>query len=789
MSLLDRKLLRDLRSLKSQALAVALVMACGIAMMIMTRSLILSLESARDDYYRENRFGDVFVRLKRAPESVAQRLAAIPGVAAVQTGIAIQATLDLPGMAEPATALIQSLPERGDLALHRLHLRRGRLLVGSNSHGEILAGEAFTEAHGLRPGDTVPAVIYGRRQTLRIAGIVLSPEFVFEAPPGAALPDHRTYGVFWLPYKELAAAANLDGAFNQVVIRLAPHADEAPIIAAIDHLLAPYGGRGAYGRDTHASHTRVRDEIRVLAGLSVGFPLVFLGVAAFMTHAVMSRQITLQREQIAMLKACGFTNREIGWHYTKFAFIIVAVGCVLGTLGGVFIGHRLVAMYHLFFRFPNLGFILAKGVLVAALLTSSAAALLGVWSAVRAAVRLPPAEAMRPEPPSSYRPALVERWPLARRLPTGLRMALRNIERRPARAALTSLALALATGILIVPSAFRDGVSHVLDFQWDQVQRQAVTVSFVEPAPPRTLHTLAQAPGVLEAEPIRSAAVELHAGNVHRRISLLGMPSRPVLNRVIGSDGHQIELPTSGGLVLSAKLAEVLGVTPGDRLEVRVLDGKQPHLSIPVVDLSEDFAGTIAFMELAALNRVLGEGDRITGAYLNVSTDHWTAFMAAMKASPRIGGVVVKNAMRESFRKTTAESIGLIQRLYTTFATVVAFGVIYNSARISLSERQRELATLRVVGFTRGEVASVLVGELAILTLLALPVGLWIGSLFARGLITAVNTEFIRLPLILTTANYALAVAVVGGASALSAWLACRQLDRLDLIGVLKARD
>ena len=323
MSLLDRKLLRDLRGLKSQALAVALVMACGLAMMIMTRSLILSLETARDTYYRDHRFAQVFAALKRAPHSVAAQLAAIPGVATVQTGIALQATLDLPGMAEPAVGLMQSLPERGGLVLNRLYLRRGHMIVGRGTPGEILVGEAFAEAHGLQPGDTLSAILYGRKQTFRIAGIVLSPAFIFEAPPGAALPDNRTYGVFWMPYRELAEASRLYGAFDHVAIALAPGAVEEAVIAAVDRVLQPYGGRGAYGRAAHPSHTRLRDEIRVLQGLSIGFPLVFLSVAAFMTNAVMSRQITLQREQIAMLKACGFSNRQVGWHYFKFALAIV----------------------------------------------------------------------------------------------------------------------------------------------------------------------------------------------------------------------------------------------------------------------------------------------------------------------------------------------------------------------------------------------------------------------------------------------------------------------------------
>ena len=788
MSLLDRKLLRDLHVLKSQAFAVALVMACGLATMIMTRSLILSLETARDSYYEQHRFAQVFARLKRAPNSVREQLAAIPGVAVVQTGIAIQVTLDVPGLAEPAVGLLNSLPERGEPALNRPYIRAGRLPVGRTTRSELAVGEAFAEAHDLKPGATISAILNGRKQAFQLSGIVLSPEFVFEAPPGAALPDNKTYGIFWMPYRELATAFQLYGAFNSVSLSLAPGASEGDVIAAVDRVLAPYGARGAYGRGNHPSHRRVDDEIRVLQGLSVAFPLVFLSVAAFMTNSVISRQIALQREQIAMLKACGFNNAQIGAHYFKFSLAIVVAGVALGAVGGVFLGEKLVVMYHLFFRFPQLDFHLDRHVLVTATLVSAGAAFIGVAGAVRRAVRLPPAEAMRPEAPASFRPALVERLGATRWFTPSMRMALRNIERRPVRSGLTCLALALATAILIVPNSFRDGIAYVLDFQWDIVQRQTVTLSLVEPGPARAIADFGHLPGVVLAEPFRFVPVELRAGPIMRRVTMQGLPAHGNLSRVIDARPQQLTLPARG-IVISSKLAEVLHVRPGDEVVAKVLEGAQRELTVPIVGLAEDFAGMAAYMERHALNRLLLEGDQINGAHLDVAAGQWNEFLHAVKHTPRAAGCVIKASIREGFRKTTAQSIGLLQKMYGIFATIVAFGIIYNSARISLSERARELATLRVLGFTRGEVGAVLVGELVLLTIVALPLGLVIGSGFARGIIATVNTETVRLPLVLTAANYAFAVLVVALASALSALFAARKLAEIDLVSALKALD
>jgi putative ABC transport system permease protein len=788
MSLLDRKLFRDLKALKSQAIAVALVMACGLAMMIMTRSLILSLATTRDSYYERFRFAEVFARLKRAPNSVREELAAIPGVARVQISIAIQVTLDVPGLMEPAVGLINSLPERGEPVLNRLHVRAGRLPAGRTAVGELAVGEAFAAAHQLKPGATLSAVLNGTKQPFRVTGVVLSPEFVFEAPPGAALPDNKTYGVFWMPYKELATAFQLYGAFNSVAITLEPGASEGAVIAAINRILAPYGGRGAYGRVDHPSHRRVDDEIRVLQGLSVAFPLVFLGVAAFMTNSVMSRQIALQREQIAMLKACGFSNRQIGLHYFKFSLAIVVGGVALGAVGGVILGYRLVEMYHLFFRFPQLDFILDGRVLLTAASVSALAAFTGVAGAVHRAVRLPPAEAMRPEAPARYQPALVERLGISRWFSPSFRMALRNIQRRPVRSGLTCLALALATAILIVPNSFRDGITYVIDFQWDIVQRQTVTLSLVEPGPARAIADFRHMPGVVWAEPFRFVPIELKAGPITRRLLLQGLPERGTLSRVIDAHPQQFTLPPRG-IIMSAKLASVLQLSTGDSVNARVLEGREREITIPIVGLAEDFAGIACYMEIHALNRLLLEGDCISGAHVVVDKARWPQFLAGVKETPRIAGCIIKDSLREGFRKTTAESIGLLQKIYMLFATIVAFGIIYNSARISLSERARELATLRVLGFSRGEVGAVLVGELVVLTLVALPAGLIIGSAFAKGILTAVNTETVRLPLVLTTENYAFAVLVVASASAVSAVFAARKLADIDLVSALKALD
>ncbi|MBK9138538.1 MAG: FtsX-like permease family protein [Verrucomicrobia bacterium] len=785
LSHLDRKLLRDLGHLKGQAVAVALVMACGLAMMIMARSLILSLDSTRQRYYETHRFADVFVHLKRAPNWVVAQAAEIAGVAAVQAGISVQVTLDLDGLDEPASGNVRSLPDFGPPELNRLFLRAGSWLA-PGGRNEVLVGEAFAEANGLHPGDSISMLLNGRRSSLRIAGIVLSPEFIFESRPGTALPDNRTYGTFWMPYAELAAAYDLDGAFNYLVAALAPGVPAQPVIADLDRLLRPYGGRGAYGRADHPSHIRVTDEIRVLRTLAVAFPLVFLSVAAFMVNAVLARLLNLQREQIAILKAFGFSDRQIAGHYLKYALVIVAGGTLIGWGGGLFLGHHIVKLYTLFFRFPALEFQLDRSALALALVVSAGAAAAGVASAVRRAASLPPAEAMRPEPPARYRVSVLERTGVARWFSHSFRIAVRNLERKPIHALFTVTGLALATGILMVPNAFRDSVSQVLDFQWDIMERQDLSVGMIEPSSVSVVHELARLPGVVSVEPFRGAFVRLRNGHRHRQLGLQGQMPGGLHRRIIDANYRRIEPPTDG-IVLSAVLGKLLDVRVGDYLTVEVLEGRRPTRLVPVVAFAEDLAGVSAYMDIRALNRLLGDGDVVSGASFRVDALHRAAFLKQLKDVPRVAWVAIKSSLRDNFRRTTAASINTFQKIYLVLSVVVAFGVVYNNARISLAERARELATLRVVGFSQREVGAILITELVILAAIAVPIGLVLGSGFATAIVRTVNTETVRLPVILTASNYAFAVAAVTTASVLSALFVLRRLRQLNLVGALKA--
>jgi putative ABC transport system permease protein len=784
---LDRKLIRDLWNLKGQALAISLVIGAGVAMFIMYLSTFHSLRLTQQTYYERYRFAHVFAALTRAPLALRERVADIPGVARAEARVVVDVTLDVPDLTEPATGRLIGIDIPYRPSLNDVFLRRGRF-PALGEPDEVLVSEAFAIARSIGPGYRLGAIINGRRRELTIVGVALSPEYVYSIRPGELIPDDGRFGVFWMQGRGVAAAFNMEGGFNYLSLTLLPGVSEADVIARLDRLLAPYGGLGAQPRALQMSHWYLDNELAQLQGVGLILPIVFLIVAAFLLNVVLTRIVSVQREQIAALKALGSTNRELAWHYTKLSLLIGAAGAALGTFFGAWLGSGMTSIYNDFFRFPTLQYHLPPGVVVEGVLVSFAAATLGALNAVRRAATLPPAEAMRPEPPARYRRSWLERGGFARLLSATVRMIIRNIGRHPVRAATSVIGIAAAVAMLVLGTFFLDSIDVLMDLQFFVIQRQDVTVSFVEPASGRALFDIRRLPGVLYAEPMRAVPVRLRAGQRSRIVSINGLLADSELNRVIDVHAGAIRLPPEG-LVLSLKLAEVLGARRGDVVTLEVLDGRRPVRQVAVAGIVEEYMGTSAYMEIDALRELVRDGPTLSGAFLKVDRAQETALYEQLKGTPAVAGVSLKRSAIESFNKTLKETFYVMIFFNLMFSGVIAFGVVYNAARVSLSERTRELASLRVLGFTRAEISFILLGELAAVTVLAIPVGLVLGYVFAGLLVAAFNTELYRFPLVVSTRTFAYAGTAVLVAAALSGLAVRRRLDHLDLVAVLKTRE
>lgn len=785
MSALDVKLMRDLARMWAQVAAIALVMAAGVMTLVLSVGAQRSLFETRAAYYERNAFADIFATATRAPQSLQERIAALPGVAAAETRIRENAVLDIEGMAEPAAGMLVSVPDDGVEVMNRLHVRSGRL--HSPGHpDEVVVNQPFAAAHGFAPGDTFGAVINGRKRQLQIVGTALSPEFIYVVTD--LMPDDRRLGVVWMSREALEAAFDLDGAFNAVSVRLLRDQPEAPVIDGIDRLLEPYGGRGAYGRADQQSHAFLDSELTGLKAMSYVLPPIFLAVAAFLVNMILSRLIALEREQIGLMKAVGYSGAAIAWHYMKFVIVIALIGVALGLAAGTLMGRGLANLYGEFFHFPFLIFHLSLDIYVLAVAVSVGAAALGALRAVRAAALLPPAVAMRPPSPPRYRRLFAGGPSFAPHLPRTALMIGRNLVRRPLRAVFTTLGIALSVAMLVGSLFTFNSIETLIDATFFGSERQHATIGFVRKQPATALYEVERLPGVVMAEPARTVAARIRNGHVERRLGLTGKPEGSELSRLVDVDGNEIAMPEDG-VVLTAALARILGTGRGGSVEVELMEERRETVLLPVSAVVESYVGLGAYMEISALNRLMREGDFISAVHVTLDPARTGELYEAVKALPMVSSIGLQRVAVQNFRDTMAENLLTTMSVLVGLAGIIAFGVVYNGARIQLSEQGRELASLRVLGFTRAEVSWILLGELALLTLLAMPLGWALGHAMAVAMVEGQATELLRIPLVIGRATYASASLVVLAASALSALIVRRRIDRLDLVEVLKTRE
>ncbi len=785
---LDRKLWRDLKRLRGQAFAIAAVMASGVACFIMFLSTLDSLQLSRELYYRDYRFAEIFAPLKRAPESLRQRIAEINGVDKVDTRVVAPLTIDIEGFSAPVVGVVTSIPDSGDPLLNRIHLRSGRLVEAGRSD-EVVISWPFAEAHGFQPGDKLHIIIRGKRKQLKIVGIGGSPEYIYQVPPGGMFMDHERFGVMWMARTPLSHAYDMEGAFNSAVLTLSRDANAQEVIDRLDIILKRYGSPGAFVRADQGSHKFLTQEIQQLETMSGLFPFIFLGVAAFLLNVVVTRLVGTQREQIAALKAFGYGNLAIAMHFLKLILLIVTAGIIMGVAVGAWLGVILSEIFVELFRLPFLNFVLNPSRIMQAASFTAVAGLLGTLAAVRIAVKLQPAEAMRPEAPAVYRQTFIEALGLKRLFSAPTRMILRHIGHKPFKSALSVLGIAFACAILMTGRFQEDTITFMMDVHYGLSDRGDIFLLFSDPTSYKALSELRSLPGVEYGEAFRAVLARLVYENRSYRLSIGGFEPKGEIMRLVNTDLKPVSLPRAG-IVLNEYLAkEILGVRHGDQVTVEVLEGSQPIRQIPVVALVRKHLGVGAYMDIEALNRLMGEGNAISGAYLYIDDSRKNEIFQQLKERPRIVGTVVRERSIENFHRTMDETMLFWTFVATLFAGIIAVGVVYNSARIILTERSRELASLRVLGFTRGEISYILLGELALLTLVAIPLGLGLGNVLCGFIAQSLESDMYRVPLILEPHTYAFAALVVMIAATVSGLLVRRRLDHLDLIEVLKSKE
>ncbi|HEY6880883.1 MAG TPA: ABC transporter permease, partial [Polyangiales bacterium] len=779
MKTLTRKLFRDVGNMRGAVFTISLVVAAGIAAFVTLRGTYLSIVETRDVYYSRQRFGDVFSQLERAPLALADKFEALPGVARVYTRVAGTARVPLPTLDEPAEGRVLSIPDDGPPPMNGIELLAGRM-PRADRDDEALLIELFAEKHHVHPGDTLRVIIEGRERTLRVVGLAMSPEYVLAVPNGGSAPAPERFAVFWMPRSAVEAAFDMRAAFNDVVLDLAPGVDPEHVIPKLDELLDDYGGLGAQPRARQISNYFLTQDLGQLSTLATIAPLIFLGVAAFLLNVVLSRLIELDRPQIATLKAIGYSDREVGVHYLELTLIITLLGTLGGIAAGAYLGQQMTGLYQKFYRMPALVFHIDERLVGGAVLVSLIAGIVGSAISVRRVILLPPAEAMRPAAPPSYGQGPIGRA-LTKQLGTAARMVAREISRRPTRTLLSALGIGAATGIIVVGQHFSDAMNYIVDYYIQAQQRETIGVSFVNPLSEDGASALKGLPGVLDVQWIKLMQVRVRAGHRERVVSLIAHPTRHSMRPLLDANGNEVALEP-GSVLFTDMLAKVLHVKPGDSVIAEPLIGDRTPRKLRMSGTVSELIALWIHMTGDDFATWLGTAGLVSGAVLQVDPQHLELVQSELLKMPQVASAQRKELIIDEFRKQQGETMGTFAFILTMFAVTIAVSVVYNNARVALSLRGRELASLRVLGFTRGEISAVLIGELGVQVLAGVPFGLWFGRLLVLGMISANDPESFRFPANLSAHTYAVAALVTVLASIASALLVRRKLDQLDLV-------
>lgn len=785
MKTLSRKLFSDIRTLRMQILTMAVLVTCGVAVLVASWSSYESLQRARDNYYEHYQFADVFAEISRGPVSLIQRIQNFPDVDIVETRIVESALIDIGSQAEPALGRIISWEPSA--LLNKIHLRSGRF-PEEGAQSEVLIHESFAKAHQLQIGDTLSLSVKGQKEKVIVSGIALSPEYVYAISPLSPFPDDKHFGVLWMHRNKLSRITSMEGAFNSLVIKMTPTASVHDLKQRLDLVLTSYGSLGSYGRDRQISNMFVEDEINQQKSMASVMPGIFLLVAAFILHTVLSRLIGLQRTQIAALKSMGYESLTLAVYYWKLVSVILALGIIPGLILAQFIGQGYAYLYEQYFRFPSIDFNLS----INSILIGVAAGALPGWLAsslsLSAVFSLRPAEAMRPPAPANFNHNIFERWKILSPRSTQSKIVFRNVLVRPWRSVLSILGLAAATGILINGSFWSDIIEYMVDRQFYQISREDLEVQLMDPRGPEVLTELRRLPGVLLVEGTRQVGVRLRHLQHKEDTAIQSFDSMTAIRRVLNKAGQPLQIP-EGQILVSRYFQDKLKLQRGDMLQFELPDKSGPNFQAVIFDFVDDVVGATVYANKYDLHRWLQETPSYNTLYLKIQPEFAERLYIQLKERPEVAAIGVKQLLYESFIQNLSAMILTFTAILVAFAVTITGAVLFNMARINLSEKAWELASLKIIGFNEQEVFRVLYLEMGLYVLLAMIPGLALGYGLSYLSTQWLQTSTFSYPLVIDIKTYALALVIMIATYLVTGLFLYRRVQTLNMTEALKARE
>ncbi|MBN22611.1 MAG: hypothetical protein CL678_15110 [Bdellovibrionaceae bacterium] len=683
-AVLNKKLFRDLMSLKAQVISISLVVGIGVAVLFGFTSTHRSLMKSRDDFYESANFSNLFVRLKKAPLYLVKELRKIKGVTDVEPRLEYDALLSIPNFVEPVVGHFVSIPDGMQPEQNKLFIHKGRL-PSRFAVDEIVVSENFFKVHQFKLGDFIFATLNGKKKKLKIVGVGVTPEYVIAIQPGSAFPDDFHFSVIWMNQSVLAGTYDMRASFNSVVLRTKREALEEKLIYRIDQILDKYGSTGAYGLDKQVSSVYVREELNQLKVQAAFIPILFFLVAAFILNVVISRLVRAQRSEIATLKAVGYFDFSISGYYFKIAALIVLVGTVIGVLLGIWIGDSMIRLYADFYHFPVLSYDFSYYQIFVAVVVSIATAGSGVYSSLRKIFKLQPAEAMRPPSPPSFHQGFFENSRWFQLFQTRTRMMIRGITVFPGRALLTGFGLSFAIVLLVSGLFWQDTIDYLILAQYTFIEKETGSIQLTQSTQSSVVYEVLRQKGVLEAEGYYRVGVKARFQNREEMTALNGFPHHAKLQGIVDQNLKRIELP-DGGIYIGRILANQLGVIEGDQIEIEVLEGRKPKAVIRVQKIVDNFMSNEIITSRKNVAKIMKTDDLVNRILFRAYSDS-TELYSQLKEMPTVLTVNYRDGALKMFNETSAQYLLVFSFIFSLFAGAIGFGIAYNNMRVTLAER------------------------------------------------------------------------------------------------------
>ena len=782
--ILLKKALRAMWNNKKTYMACAILISVGAFIYVAMGISAFALEDSMHRYYRDYRMADVFSRVARAPVSAMDDLLAIDGISAVDARLTYDARAEVYGADQIITLRLMSFTDC-DERLNKFHITYGEFPSGEN---DIVLGHNFFMAHGLEPGAQIEVIIRGRAHSFNIAAAALSPEFVYAIPDASNMfPDDMAFGYAYVSYESLAAMLDMRGMANDISFLLSPGTEFDDIRAELEDALERYGLISLIPRDDQLSHAILEMEIHSLQSMSQSLSIMFVACSMVMLYLMLKRLVEQDRAQIGTLKAFGFKNIEILLHYLTYGVVIGILGGFIGALAGFLSADALIYTLGEFFKMPEMSTYQSADIVIQALIIAVAGGVLGSFMGAYGVINLHPAAAMRPAPPKPVKYDILSMLPFIKIfLNSRGFMALRSIDRNRVRSAFIIVGVMFSFSIIALMNSMAGMVDTLIYDQFEKVRMYDVRVSFTRPIPiTGAVWSIYAAPGVTKAEAVFETPVMLINKHIREGALITGMNPDSELIRIFDINRNAHVTLCNRGIILSYALAQDLAVQPGDRIYV-----SSPLLvydrAIYVADIVKEIIGGGNYMSIEALTDLLDISPLASSVVFN--TDDLPYIMRHLRDAEFISSI---DDVRGS-QAAMAELMGSYDVLLSTMwlmGVLVALVIIYNTSSISLNERKREYATLRVLGLNVSEVAEIMSFEYWALAAVGMILGIPFTGVLRAGLINMIDVDFFNMSP--HTELQAFMIAFIGcwAAVVISNTIAKRAIKKFDIVEVLKERE